>query len=115
MVSLPRLANLLVSEEAVTSMMDEGHTVDVIFLDFAKAFDSVNHRFLLAKMKSFSLGDDFVRWIEAYLSGWVSRVHVGGEYSGAIPMHSGDRPTAVSPFRARPPRCPRSTGVALCE
>ncbi len=40
-------------------------------------------------MKSFGLGDVVVRLIEAYLSGRVSRVHVGGEHSGAIPMHSG--------------------------
>ncbi len=40
-------------------------------------------------MKSFGLADVVVRWIEAYLSGRVSRVHVGGEHSGAIPMHSG--------------------------
>ncbi len=57
-------------------MIDEGHTVDVIYLDFAKAFDSVNHRFLLAKMKSFGFGDVVVRWIEANLPGRVSRVHV---------------------------------------
>ncbi len=43
------------------TMMDEGHTVDVICLDFAKAFDSVNHRFLMAKMKSFGLRDVVVR------------------------------------------------------
>ncbi len=55
----------------------------------AKAFDSVNHRFLFAKMKSFGLGDVVVRLIEAYISGRVSRVHVGGEHSRAIPMHSG--------------------------
>ncbi len=42
-------------------MMDYGHTVDVIYLDFAKAFDSVNHRFLLAKMKPLGLGDVIVR------------------------------------------------------
>ncbi len=53
-----------------------------------EAFDSVNHRFLLTKIKSFGLGDVVVRWIEAHLSGRVSRVHVGGEHSGAIPMHS---------------------------
>ncbi len=40
-------------------------------------------------MKSFGLGDVVVRWIKAYLSGRVSRVHGGREYSGAIPMHSG--------------------------
>ncbi len=57
---LPRrscLSNLLVFEEAVTRMMDGSHTVDVVYLDFAKAFHSVNHRFLLAKMKSFGFGD----------------------------------------------------------
>ncbi len=66
----------------MTRMIDEGQTVDTIYLDFAKAFDSVNHSFLLAKMKSFGLGDFVVRWIEAYLSGRVSRVHLGGEHSG---------------------------------
>ncbi len=30
-----------------------------------------------------------MRWIETYLSGLVSRVHVGGEHSGAIQMLSG--------------------------
>ncbi len=59
-------------------MMDESHTVDVIYLDFAKAFDSVNHRFLLAKMKSFGLGYVVVRWIEAYLSGRVSKRDCSG-------------------------------------
>ncbi len=30
-----------------------------------------------------------LNWIEAYLSGRVSRVHAGGEHSGAIPVRSG--------------------------
>ncbi len=60
-------------------MMDEGHTVD-----FAMAFDSVKHRFLLAKMRPFGIGDVVVRWTEAYLSGRASRVHVGGELSRTI-------------------------------
>ncbi len=85
----PCLSNLLFFEEAVTRMMDEGPTVDVIYPDFVKAFESVNHRFLLTKMKSFGLGDVIVRWAEAYLSGRVSRVPIGGEHSGAIPLQSG--------------------------
>ncbi len=70
-------------------MMDEGQKVDVIYLNFAKAFISVNHRFLLVKMMPFGLGDAIVQWIEAYLSGRVSRVQVDGELSATIPMRSG--------------------------
>ncbi len=94
---LPRrsyLSNLLVFEEAVTRMMEEGRTVDVICLDFSKAF-------LFLKIKSFGLSDAMLRWIEAYLSGRASSV--GGGHSGAIPMHSGmtQGSTPVSPFRKR--------------
>ncbi len=46
-------------------MMDEGQAVDVVYCDFFKAFDSVNHRFLLLKLKSFDVGDVVVLWIEA--------------------------------------------------
>ncbi len=68
-------------EEAVTRVMDEGHTVDVIYLDVAKAFDSVNHRLLLTKMSSFGL--------ETCPFRGVLKVYVGGEISGAIPVRSG--------------------------
>ncbi len=45
---LPRrscLSNLILQEERVTLLLDEGHAVDLVFLEFAKAFDSVNHQF----------------------------------------------------------------------
>ncbi len=73
----------------MTRMMDAGYTVDFIYLDFAKSFDSGNQRFLLAKMKSFELGDVVVRRIEADVSGRFSGLHVDGEHSKAISMHSG--------------------------
>ncbi len=41
--------------------MDEGYTVDIIYLDFAKVFDEVKHRFLLTEMKSFGLGLESIR------------------------------------------------------
>ncbi len=57
-------------------MMDEGHTVDVIYLDFATAFDSVIHRFLLMKMKSFVLGDVVVRWMMSSPTPPLSHLHI---------------------------------------
>ncbi len=56
-------------------MIDEGHTVEVIYLAVANAFDFVSHGFLLEKMKRFGLGNNVVWWVEAHLSGRVSSVH----------------------------------------
>ncbi len=54
----------------------------------------------LAKMRSFGLGDLAVSWIEASRSGRVCMVHVGGEHSGAIPMHSGvPQDSVIGPLR----------------
>ncbi len=36
--------------ERVNRLLYEGYTVDLVYLDFAKAFDSVYHRFLVAKL-----------------------------------------------------------------
>ncbi len=46
------LVQLFLQEERVTRLMEGGQTVDIVYLDFAKAFDSVSHRFLLAKLRS---------------------------------------------------------------
>ncbi len=53
--------------------MDDGSTADVMDLDFAKAFRSVNHRFLFAKLESFGLCEKVVGWIRSYMTG---RTHV---------------------------------------
>ncbi len=37
------ISNLLILEETVTPLMDDGYTADVVYLDFAEAFHSFNH------------------------------------------------------------------------
>ncbi len=58
------LSNILILEETIARLMDDGNTADVVHLDFAKPFDSGNHRFLLAKLESFGLCDEIVRLIK---------------------------------------------------
>ncbi len=41
---------LLILEETLTLVMDDGNSAGVVYLDFANTFGSVNHRFLLAKV-----------------------------------------------------------------
>jgi len=46
------LSNLLTFLDLVSSMIDSGNNVDVIFMDFAKAFDKVPHVRLGRKLES---------------------------------------------------------------
>ena len=46
------LTNLLETLEEVTASLDQGLSVDVIFLDYAKAFDSVPHKRLINKLQA---------------------------------------------------------------
>ncbi len=67
---LPRrstVTNLLSAEEKVIRWFDKGDTVDIVYLDFAQSFDSVNYRLLLTKFKCYGVAPSFINWIESYL------------------------------------------------
>ncbi len=55
-----------IQEELVARLMNEGYTIGLVCLDFAKPFDSINHRFLLAKLKSSGIEGRVLNWIEFY-------------------------------------------------
>ena len=75
------LANLLCFLEELTKWVDDGSPVDVIYLDFQKAFDKVPHQRLILKLKSHSMGSSIVNWIEQWLTDRRQRVVVDGEVS----------------------------------
>ena len=49
------LTNLLEFMELVEEQLDKGEMVDVIYLDFQKAFDKVSHDKLLTKLKAIGI------------------------------------------------------------
>jgi hypothetical protein len=55
--------NLLEFLETLTSAVDEGDAMDVIFLDFAKAFDKVPHKRLMAQLKGHGVEGKVLKWI----------------------------------------------------
>ena len=59
------LTNLLEFLEVITKLIDEGHNVDVVFLDFSKAFDKVPHVRLMSKVRAHGIVGCVADWIEA--------------------------------------------------
>ena len=66
-----------------------GEVVDVIYLDFAKAFDTVPHSRLLGKLRSYGINGNTLKWIEAFLKNRTQVVRVNGEDSFSAPVLSG--------------------------
>ena len=83
------LTNMLCFWEEITKWIDVGSPVDIIYLDFQKAFDKVPHQRLLLKLKAHGIGDSITDWIEQWLTDRRQRVVVDGEVSNWKSVLSG--------------------------
>ena len=72
-----------------TEILDQGGSVDAVYLDFAKAFDTVPHQRLLTKLEGYGVGGRMLQWIQQFLMGRRQRVVVAGVFSDWIPVISG--------------------------
>jgi hypothetical protein len=70
-------------------ILDSQGQVDVIYLDFEKAFDKVSHDLLLTKLRLFGFGGSLIDWFEAYLTKRKQRVVIDGKNSKWLPVLSG--------------------------
>jgi ribonuclease P/MRP protein subunit RPP40 len=75
------LSNLLQFYEEVTKIVDEGVPVDIVYLDFAKAFDVVPHERLMIKLKAIGIHEKVLQWIRAWLKQRKQRVVLNGKAS----------------------------------
>lgn len=83
------LTNLLVYLEDVTKLLDEKKEVDVIYLDYAKAFDKVPHKRLGDKVRALGIDGDIAKWIQEWLSDRRQRVVLNGHTSDWASVSSG--------------------------
>ena len=83
------MTNLLEAMEYMTKEVDEGRPVDMIYLDFAKAFDKVPRLRLLEKLRAHGVGGQVHRWINHRLTGRQQRVVLNGAESEWAEVKSG--------------------------
>ena len=83
------LTNLIEYLDKLTTLIDEGHSVDVLYLDFSKAFDKVPHARLMSKLDSVGVRGRVHQWIFNWLSGRKQRVVLNGVMSDWMPVLSG--------------------------
>ncbi|CAM4356191.1 unnamed protein product [Caretta caretta] len=75
------LTNLIAFYDEITGSVDEGKAVDVLFLDFSKAFDMVSHSILASKLKKYGLDEWTIRWTESWLDRRAQQVVISGSMS----------------------------------
>ena len=83
------LTNLLSCSRHWLSSLDSGKSTDVIYIDFAKAFDSVSHSKLLHKLKSYNNLSKLFDWISAWLTGRTQSVKIHNFFSTLKSVLSG--------------------------
>ncbi|CAM4499672.1 unnamed protein product [Lepidochelys kempii] len=83
------LTNLIAFYDEITGSVDEGKAVDVLFLDFSKAFDTVSHSILVSKLRKYGLDECTIRWVESWLDCRARRVVINGSMSSWQPVSSG--------------------------
>ena len=77
----------------------EEREVDVVFIDFSKAFDLVCHDILLAKLCKYGVDRGYLNWCRGYLTEDQQRVVVKEEASDRLTVTSGvPRGALLGPF-----------------
>jgi hypothetical protein len=81
--------NLLEALNIWSEAMMHGIPVDILFLDYSKAFDTVPHRRLVKQLESFGINGGALAWIDSFLTDRRQKVRANGELSEFKPVKSG--------------------------
>ena len=82
-------SQLIITMNDILSMYDQRKQIDMVILDFSKAFDTVPHNKLLLKLENYGIQGEIHRWITSFLTGWHQRVIIEGEVSSKCTVDSG--------------------------
>ena len=83
------LSQLLDQNDWVIESLEAGSNVDLLYLDFAKAFDLVDLSIMVTKLNKAGVGGKALGFLKSFLSGRSQKIRVGNSLSEARPVRSG--------------------------
>ena len=83
------LTQLLHHVEDILNDLNADVNADILYLDFSKAFDKVDHAILLKKLHLYGIQGKVHRWLSNFLSGRTQHVVIDGVRSNIIRVLSG--------------------------
>jgi hypothetical protein len=83
------LSQLLEQFDLILDIIEDNANADVIYLDFAKLFDKVDHTIVLNKIQSLGITGEIYNWLESFLRNRVQSVTVNGITSSPQEVKSG--------------------------
>ena len=81
--------NLTIFVDSVLKIMSSHGQADAIYTDFSKAFDRVNHKLLIQKLRLMGLGGTLLSWLQSYLTNRTQSVRIGDALSRDVASISG--------------------------
>ena len=83
------VSNLATISSYILNSVERRHQVDVVYMDFAKAFDKVPHLLLFKKLFAYSVSGPLLEGLKSYLSDRSQFVEVNGQRSDSFEVTSG--------------------------
>ena len=83
------LSQLIDHYDHITQLLEKGENIDVIYVDFTKAFVKVDFQDILRKIKQLEIFGKLGRWIYSFLSDRKQSVTVNGIKSCSVDVKSG--------------------------
>ena len=70
----------------ITRILEDNSYVRVLFIDYSRAFDTINHELLIRKLMTFDVPSNVVRWIANFLTGRTQAVSSDCKLSSWLPI-----------------------------
>lgn len=82
-------SNLILFNDFITDAMDDGKQVDVVYTDYSKAFDRIDHDTLLKKLNCIGIRGDLLRWFSSYIKNRSQAIVLNNYMSSWVSVPSG--------------------------